>query len=67
MTIKEKNAILNGIQIEKEYIKSHFRTISYFIELEGWDVAGLFFTDLLNQNLFKSSLILLSLLKKEES
>jgi len=67
MTMKEKNAILNGIQIEKEYIKSHFRTISYFIEVEGWEVAGLIFTDLLNQNLFKSSLILVSLLKKEES
>ena len=65
-TIKEKEAVLNGIEIVKEYVEGHFKTIDYFIELDGWDVAGLFLDNVFVDNLIQAYGCLLNLIKTEK-
>jgi len=65
-TIKEKEAILNGIEIVKEYVEGHFKTIDYFIDLDGWDVAELFLDDIFVDNLIQAYACLINLIKIEK-
>lgn len=66
MTVKEKKAILNGIEIVKEYVRGHFRTIDYFIEIDGWYIAGIFLDDIFVDNLIQSYACLMNLIKIEK-
>jgi len=50
MNIKEKKLILQGIEIAKEYIKGNFKTIYFFLDLEGWDVIELVIENVLVDN-----------------
>ena len=66
MTAKEKEAIMQGIEIVKEYVEGHFKAINYFIELDGWDVAGLFLDDIFVDNLIQAYACLINLIKIEK-
>jgi len=69
MLISQKELILQSIEIIKEYVHGNFKTIFYFLELEAWDVAALFFDDVFVSNLIQANSCLMTVLdvEKEEN
>jgi len=66
MQTKEKELILECLEIVKEYVEGNFRTINFFIDLEVWDVLALFFCDTYVENLLYAYSYLSNLLELEK-